>query len=149
MEGILRTLKGCIISIAWYVLPIAVRTLLLTRRQNLLRQALYWNAPYYQHLGHGAFKNAEPILQLHVTHCLDILRQQLMCTVDVAVFGQVWYKADEGSTPAAFVDFNTNHKCRNYDAVRKWAEARQLPEDVAEDFLIPPREGQRVVNGVP
>jgi hypothetical protein len=84
-------------------------------------------------------------------HCLDILRQQLMCTADVGVFGQVWYRAAPEDVPSAFVDFNTNHKCRNYEDIRKWAEERQLPEDkdAPEDFLMPPGPGMRIRVGVP
>ena len=82
-------------------------------------------------------------------HCLDILRQQLMCTVDVGVFGQVWYRPSPGSMPAAFVDFSTQHKCRNYDDIRRWAEARQLPKDVPEDFLQPPYDDSIILDGVP
>lgn len=79
-------------------------------------------------------------------HCVDILRQQLMCTVDIGVLGQVWYNP---SAPSAFVDFNTKHKCRNFEDVRKWAEARQLPKDAPPDFLQPPQEGDRIFDGIP
>ncbi|KAL5377800.1 hypothetical protein DPSP01_009578 [Paraphaeosphaeria sporulosa] len=83
-------------------------------------------------------------------HCLDILRQQLMCTVDVGVLGQVWYQP-EGKSPTPFVDFNTVHMCRNFEAVRAWAEEHQLPaaEDTPVDFLEPPKEGGRVWAEVP
>jgi len=66
--------------------------------------------------------------------------------VDIGVLGQVWYNP---SAPAAFVDFNTRHKCRNFEDVRKWAEARQLPKDVPSDFLQPPKDADRVFPGVP
>lgn len=75
--------------------------------QNLLRQSLYYNFDYYHALGEGAFKNEDDILKHHISthrfslmpclqliakaHCLDILRQQLMCTVDVGMLGQIWY----------------------------------------------------------
>ena len=75
----------------------------------------------------------------HVTiaaHCLDILRQQLMCTVDIGVLGQVWWNRNE---PLALPDFNTQHKCRNFDAVRRWALEHQAPEAVPDDYLKPPR----------
>jgi len=113
---------------------------------NLLRQALYYNFEYYHARKQGAFKNDDNILKLHVSHCLDILRQQLMCTVDIGVLGQVWYNPP---APAAFVDFNTRHKCRNFEDVRRWAEARQLPKNVPPDFLQPPNEGDRIFPGVP
>ncbi|EPE27422.1 hypothetical protein GLAREA_04213 [Glarea lozoyensis ATCC 20868] len=105
---------------------------------NLLRQSLYFNYAYYQAHGDGAFSNEEPILQLHITHCLDILRQQLMCTIDVGVLGRVWYNK---GNPTAFPDFNTVHKCRNFEGVREWAERHQMPEVVPEDFYVRPDLG--------
>jgi hypothetical protein len=113
---------------------------------NLLRQALYYNYDYYHALGAGAFSNADHVVRFHVTHCLDILRQQLMCAVDVGVLGQVWTFRED---PSAFVDFNTEHKCRDYEAVRKWAEERQLPEEVPPDFLMPPGAGDVVYEEIP
>ncbi|KAJ8060844.1 hypothetical protein OCU04_009928 [Sclerotinia nivalis] len=88
---------------------------------NLLRQGLWYNFDYYQKKGEGAFKNDSPKLKLHVSHCLDLLRQQLMCTVDIGVMGQVWVHPE---TPEAYVDFNTKHRCRDFDAVRDWAKER-------------------------
>ncbi|KAL2889554.1 hypothetical protein HOO65_020096 [Ceratocystis lukuohia] len=91
---------------------------------NLLRKSLYFNVDYYKELGENAFKNDERILKLHVTHCLDIIRQVLMCNVDTGVLGQVWYNQ---SHPKPFPDFNTQHKCKNFDDIRDWAVGRQLP----------------------
>ena len=116
---------------------------------NLVRQSTFWDIDYYRKRGEGAFSNNDQIVRLHVSHCIDILRQQLMCNADVGVFGQVWYRANPGDDPAAFVDFNTNHKCRNYDDIRKWAGERQLPENPPEDFLEAPKPGQKIINGVP
>jgi len=113
---------------------------------NLLRRSLYFNYDYYRALGEGAFKNDEPILRYHVTHCLDILRQQLMCTVDIGVLGQIWWNQ---KAPTAFVDFNTVHKCRNFEAVRQWAETHQAPKDVPSDYLQGPADGDRVYETIP
>ncbi len=79
-------------------------------------------------------------------HCLDIIRQQLMCTVDTGVLGQVWWNPN---WPEAYVDFNTRHRCKNFDAVRQWAEDRQLPESVPSDFLQPPQEGDTIYEHIP
>ena len=86
-----------------------------------------------------------------IAHCLDILRQQLMCTVDVGVLGQVWFQPNENKPPGAFVDFNTMHKCRNFDAIRNWAEKHQLPEveKIPADFLESPKKGDRIYHSVP
>ncbi|KAI9370174.1 hypothetical protein BJX61DRAFT_544885 [Aspergillus egyptiacus] len=113
---------------------------------NLLRQTLYYNYDYYHARGEGAFKNNDFIVRRHVSHCLDILRQQLMCTIDTGVLGQVWLYPDH---PKAFVDFNTEHQCRNFDEIRAWAERNQLPGDTPGDFLLPPGDGDRVFEAVP
>ncbi|KAH8650043.1 hypothetical protein BX600DRAFT_517261 [Xylariales sp. PMI_506] len=104
---------------------------------NLLRKALYFNIDYYKALGKHAFKNDDYILQLHVTHCLDTIRQVLMCNVDTGVLGQVWV---DPAKPNAFPEFNTRHVCKNYDAVRSWAEAHQAPplDQSPPDYLATP-----------
>lgn len=113
---------------------------------NLLRQTLYFNVDYYRAQGKGAFLNDENVVQHHVSHCLDIIRQQLMCTPDTGLLGQVWWDRD---APKAFVDFNTEHKCKNFDAIRQWAQERQIPEDVPDDFLMPPKGPDEVYEELP
>jgi hypothetical protein len=56
-----------------------------------------------------------------------------------------------GSGLQAFVDFNTVHKCRNFDAVRDWAEKHQLPDvkETPTDFLELPKDGDRIWQTVP
>lgn len=92
---------------------------------DLVRKALYYNYPYYKAMGKHAFLNDDKILELHVSHCLDTVRQVLMCNADTGVLGQVWYNKEE---PEAFPDFKTTHQCKNFDAIRKWAEEHQEPE---------------------
>jgi hypothetical protein len=69
-----------------------------------------------------------------------------MCSIDTGVLGQVWVNP---SKPEAFVDFNTKHTCKNFDAVRKWAELRQLPETTPVDFLEKPQPGDRIYTEIP
>lgn len=69
-----------------------------------------------------------------------------MCKPDLGFLGQVWYNT---SFPSPFVDFNTQHKCRNYEALRQWAEVRQLPVEVPPDFLQPPEAGDEISPGIP
>lgn len=113
---------------------------------NLVRQSLFYNIDHYRAQGKGAFVNDDRIVKYHVSHCLDIIRQQLMCTVDTGMLGQIWWDQDY---PKAFVDFNTEHKCKNFDAIRQWAEERQIPERVANDFLKPPQEGDTIYPEIP
>ncbi|KAJ5589166.1 hypothetical protein N7537_011844 [Penicillium hordei] len=113
---------------------------------NLLRQSLYYNYDYYHTRGEGPFMNNDYIVRRHVSHCLDILRQELMCTVDSGVLGQVWIYPEN---PEPYVDFNTQHRCKNFDAVRRWAEENQLPQDPPSDFLQAPSEGDRIYSQMP
>ncbi|KAL8376467.1 hypothetical protein RB595_007522 [Gaeumannomyces hyphopodioides] len=91
---------------------------------NLVRKGLYYNVQYYKNLGTHAFLNDERILQLHISHCLDTIRQALMCNADTGLLGQVWYNP-RNVTP--FPDFNTKHRCKNFDAIREWAKGIQAP----------------------
>lgn len=76
---------------------------------------------------------------------MDILRQQLMCTVDLGLLGQIWW--DKGY-PQAFPDFNTQHVCRDFEMVRKWAEDNQAPVEVPKDYLLIPRS-EDVLESIP
>ncbi|PLB35155.1 oxidase ustYa family protein [Aspergillus candidus] len=114
---------------------------------NLLRKSLYYNYDYYHDLGQGAFVNDDYIVKRHVSHCMDIIRQQLMCTADTGVLGQIWVWPDG---PKPFVDFNTKHKCKNYDAIRQWAHDNQLPEHPPQDYIQKqPEEGDRIYPEIP
>ncbi|KAL7953319.1 hypothetical protein V8C34DRAFT_297313 [Trichoderma compactum] len=105
---------------------------------NLVRKALYFNYERYKKLGEHAFVNDEFILRLHVTHCLDTIRQVLMCNVDTGVLGQVWVDPKQ---PTAFPDFHTKHVCKNYDDIRDWAERLQAPppDQIPNDYLASPK----------
>lgn len=96
--------------------------------------------------------NSEPVVRIHTTHCLDMIRQVLMCNPDVGVLGQVWWQPETAADPIPFVDFNTRHRCRDYEAVRAWAEVHQLPPEEAVDmsrFYEPPKPGDRVYAELP
>ncbi|KAF2655712.1 hypothetical protein K491DRAFT_704461 [Lophiostoma macrostomum CBS 122681] len=92
------------------------------------------------------------VVRYHVTHCLDILRQQLMCVTDIGVLGQVWYQLEGEEKPTPFVDFNTKHRCRDYEAIRVWAETHQLPPESEVDmrrFYEMPKPGDKVYPEIP
>ena len=75
-----------------------------------------------------------------------------MCVPDVGVLGQIWYKLEEMAEPSMFVDFNTEHRCRNFENVRKWAEKHQLPReedvDMANLYKMP-EMGDRILTAIP
>lgn len=107
---------------------------------------LYPISPSLFHLPSLSSPNTQLTSFLPKAHCLDIVRQQLMCTIDTGALGQVWW---DTSSPKAFVDFNTVHQCKNFDAIRQWAFENQMPEHVPKDFIRPPREGDLVYEEIP
>ncbi|KAJ5132554.1 hypothetical protein N7448_006712 [Penicillium atrosanguineum] len=65
--------------------------------------------------------------QLHVSHCVYMLLQNLMCTANVDVYPHTWLDAQKN----AFPDFSINHKCRDFGAIMKWHDENSVP---IEDF---------------
>ncbi|KAJ5593540.1 hypothetical protein N7537_010444 [Penicillium hordei] len=53
----------------------------------------------------------------HIDHCIDTIRQSLMCSVDVTPLPWVWVEKDQMAKEVAAV----LHTCRDFDAVRQWA----------------------------
>ncbi|KAJ6103028.1 hypothetical protein N7486_005455 [Penicillium sp. IBT 16267x] len=119
------------------------------RIQNVVRQSLYYNYDYYHSKEEGIFGNNDYIVRRQVflkAYCLDIIRQQLMCTVDTGVLGQVWVYPDN---PEPHLDFNTHHRCKNFDQIRRWAEVNQLPKDPPVDYIAPPAPGATIYHEIP
>ena len=103
---------------------------------------VWFNADYYRERKIGVWANTEPIVRLHVGHCINILRQQLMCTADTGLFGQMWANTTAMRT---FADFSTHHKCKNFDLVRDWAIEHQSRET---DMAVY-HEGDLVISSYP
>ncbi|KAI3323787.1 hypothetical protein HD806DRAFT_534903 [Xylariaceae sp. AK1471] len=61
--------------------------------------------------------------RMHVDHCIEALRLQLMCAADVV---PLLIQVDEGSRSGYMTDFNVNMKCRNYDKIVEWQSAHAL-----------------------
>jgi len=110
---------------------------------DLVRQALWWNYPYYREKGKFDFSIDDENLRIHVFHCLDTIRQQLMCNADYGVLGMVHIK---DYTP--FIDFGTEHTCRNFDDIREWAKAHRRNK-VFNTSDFPYREGDIMLDELP
>lgn len=81
---------------------------------NLLRQDTYRD--YYSKMG-GDIEVEPEDLRGHLDHCIEILRNNIMCQSDTGVFAFKYYDGYDGHWP----DFSTLHTCRNFDAIRDWA----------------------------
>ena len=113
---------------------------------NVLRQGSHFDYPYYREIGlktgQGVFADTEELVRLHYSHCLEMLRQRLLCTADTNVCGQVWVK---GYGPLVFA--NVDRKCRNYDEITQWASDHQILP--AKDMLVQKRPGDIVYESFP
>lgn len=81
---------------------------------NNVRQALHKD--HYPHNHH--------LTEDHVSHCIDSIRQSLMCSADISV--NVWQWSQELS---AVVGYSTQaHSCRNFDKLKDWARSRRIQD---------------------
>jgi hypothetical protein len=58
-------------------------------------------------------------------HCIEILRLNLMCSSDIGVFTFAILPGYDDPWP----DFNTDHVCRNFDAIKDWAIENTVATD--------------------
>ncbi|KDR68280.1 hypothetical protein GALMADRAFT_78890, partial [Galerina marginata CBS 339.88] len=57
------------------------------------------------------------LFRMHLDHCVEILRQSLMCSADVGMITFEWVRGFNSPYP----DFNTRHQCRNFEKILSWA----------------------------
>lgn len=89
---------------------------------NMIRKAL--NPEPYQAMTPGDDGEDELLGMHHVDHCVDSLRQSLMCSVDVTPL--VWQWSDERQK--YLEKAQVTHTCRNFEGVKSWAAQRRLKE---------------------
>jgi hypothetical protein len=62
----------------------------------------------------------------HIDHCIDSIRQSLMCSADVTPLSYVWWSKSDELLPSTAVQ----HTCRDFNALVEWAkEHRALKVD--------------------
>ncbi|CCM06373.1 uncharacterized protein FIBRA_08631 [Fibroporia radiculosa] len=58
----------------------------------------------------------------HMDHCLEMLRQNLMCHADIVLITYDWV----AGIPKPFPDFNTFHQCRNFTKIQEWEHTNRV-----------------------
>jgi hypothetical protein len=69
---------------------------------------------------------------LHIDHCIDTIRQYMMCNPDVTATTWVW-DADEQKSKAVA---DVAHTCRNFDDVKAWAIERRMRVPFQRDVHV-------------
>lgn len=64
----------------------------------------------------------------HIEHCIDNLRQSLMCSADVTPLSWIWVPGNEEEEIQAKVYAEVAHTCRDFDAIVEWAREHHLEE---------------------
>ncbi|KAF8539136.1 hypothetical protein BDD12DRAFT_839327 [Trichophaea hybrida] len=88
--------------------------------QDMIRKFTY--REYYQDRDPMFHKSNQQELVHHKDHCVDILRQFLMCTGDVGLI--TYHKLEGRKDPMP--DFSTMHKCRKFDNIVNWVEEHRV-----------------------
>lgn len=57
----------------------------------------------------------------HIAHCFDYLRQGILCAGDTTLEGNV-----SANYPGVEIPWGTTHRCRDWSALRSWADERTI-----------------------
>ncbi|KAH7075836.1 hypothetical protein BKA63DRAFT_565888 [Paraphoma chrysanthemicola] len=79
---------------------------------------------------------------LHSQHCLDIIRQSIMCHADTSLITMRW--GQSGAIPLA--NWTYPHQCVNWEKLDSWAGNRAV-DVFARNYLVHPRFGPSYPKG--
>ncbi|KAF2102100.1 hypothetical protein NA57DRAFT_73537 [Rhizodiscina lignyota] len=88
---------------------------------NEVRKMLY---PKY----YGAKAEYNEFKDLHKGHCIDQIRQHIMCSGDLTPVPTKSYDVLDGVS-VRYVNSNYPHTCRNFDSIRNWVDERVVRYD--------------------
>lgn len=94
-----------------------------------LRKVLY--SEYYLSGSDASIKKPPGFDVNHLDHCVDHLRQSLMCGVDISVMPFEWSESRHKYVP----EFEVPHTCRNFDLIHDWARQHAVTEDSNGELL--------------
>lgn len=109
---------------AWSVLPtFVVPKNVLNATQNMIRQAL--RPDYYKPMMIGDDGEDELFGHTHIGHCVDSIRQSLICSSGISPL--VWQWKEEAQRTRIRADIV--HTCRDFGAISEWARQHRLRQD--------------------
>ncbi|KAJ7513185.1 hypothetical protein B0H11DRAFT_2268125 [Mycena galericulata] len=90
---------------------------------NQVRMAL--DPDYYPEMRISTTNNRVPEqedITKHIGHCVDWLRQSIMCTGDTSVIVWQWHDSSNSSGPSAEIA----HTCRKFDKLQDWGKEHAM-----------------------
>jgi len=94
-------------------------------RQNMFRKKL--------HPEHYPPPPPSPPPRAHTDHCIDILRQSVMCTIDMNPMGFEWDERRQINLPR----LTGAHTCRNFDKIQQWARDHRMQSKFNRTVYVP------------
>ncbi|MCJ1355116.1 MAG: hypothetical protein MMC33_005107 [Icmadophila ericetorum] len=73
----------------------------------------------------------------HSEHCLDVMRQSLLCNADTSIITMKW--GNFQASPLA--DASNKHECVNWAGIMEWLEPRVI-NPFQENYLVHPKFGK-------
>ncbi|KUL81483.1 hypothetical protein ZTR_10424 [Talaromyces verruculosus] len=88
---------------------------------------------YYGTKYPGGWNSTTEMHRLHLSHCVWMLAQNIMCSASTDVYTHIW--TDTLDHP--FPDFNIDHQCKNYETVLEWQRENALDQEAFEALRRP------------
>lgn len=101
---------------------------------NTIRKHAYWDQYYAGPYGPFDSHNAHELHWTHISHCFDMLLQNLMCSANADVVTGVWMDGQKYPFP----DFSVNKKCRNFEQLWEWNEDNKIPDKYLTEYMTMP-----------
>jgi hypothetical protein len=92
---------------------------------NFLRKATW---PEYYRSTEISFQDTPEVVRMHLDHCIEMIRQGIMCTADVTMITWDWVQGLKTPYP----NLNTRHQCRNYEKILDWSVKHAVHIDRSE-----------------
>lgn len=90
----------------------------------MIRKAL--RPAYYKPMLMGPDGEDELFGLTHIDHCVDSIRQSLMCSADISPL--VWQWKEEFQETKIRAD--VVHSCRDFESIRQWAVDHQMQDEL-------------------
>ncbi|KAJ5465847.1 hypothetical protein N7530_009634 [Penicillium desertorum] len=79
------------------------------------------------------YNDTMPWTPTHVDHCIDSIRQNLICNADLSLMTFHWVDDDMAPKPS----FRRTHECVNWEKIQEWASKRSFNPDDPKLLLHP------------
>ena len=73
----------------------------------------------------------------HNEHCLDMLRQSVMCHADITPITMRW----DTTQPIPTANFSSPHECLRWESINGWAKERSVDKILEPGYLKHPKFG--------